>query len=533
MRAKSSKLASMAGIFVNYRRNDAPGVAGRLADRLAQRFARKDIFMDVDTMKPGLDFAKQIDAQVSHCDVLLAVIGPSWLEAVDDKGRRKLEQPGDYVRVELAAALKRDIPIIPVLVHGAVMPSEDELPDDIKLLCRRHAMELRHTRFTADCEALIHALNSIMPRRMTWPKMAAAVFGAAIIVTGLSWVAMQQHVMPRLSETSSGKEKTPKAIPANPVSSDSTAETIQGSSRDARALAAPDVSRPMANPDDGNASSKSPVGAPALGHADQQNLAATATTDEPYAFNKGNPVEPAANAVGSNTRDRLALVIGNAKYPDADRPLAEPVNDARALADQLRLTGFDVELGENLSGDGMRRALSRLYAKTKRGSAALLFFSGYGIQSSRQSYLLPVDAQIWTESDARRDGISLEGVLSGLNDRGAAVKIALIDASRRNPFERRFRSFTAGLAPTIAPAGSIVMYSAALSSVISDSANDHGLFVEKLLQEIKVPGPTAEDALGRVRVAVTRASSSEQVPWLSSSLSDDFFFARPTSANGK
>lgn len=222
--------------------------------------------------------------------------------------------------------------------------------------------------------------------------------------------------------------------------------------------------------------------------------------------------------------DRVALVIGNAKYPDAEKPLKQPVNDARDLADELKRQGFDVDVGENLSGDAMRRAFDKLYTRVKPGSVALVFFSGYGIQSGRQSYMIPVDAQIWTEPDVRRDGVSLETVLGELNSRGATVKIALIDASRRNPFERRFRSFSAGLAPIIAPGNSLVMYSAALSSVVGDNGGDRSLFVTELLKEIRVPGLGAEEALNRTRVGVTRASRSEQVPWISSSLADDFAF---------
>ncbi len=222
--------------------------------------------------------------------------------------------------------------------------------------------------------------------------------------------------------------------------------------------------------------------------------------------------------------DRFALVIGNAKYPDADAPLKEPVNDARSVADELKRDGFTVEVGENLTGDGMRKAFERLYGHIKPGSVALIFFSGYGVQSNRQSFMIPVDAQIWTEADVRRDGISLETVLGEINNRGAGVKIALIDASRRNPYERRFRSFSAGLAPVIAPNGSLVMYSAALSSVISDNGGDHSLFVQELLKEIRVPGLMAEETLNRTRIGVTRASHSEQVPWISSSLAEDFSF---------
>lgn len=223
--------------------------------------------------------------------------------------------------------------------------------------------------------------------------------------------------------------------------------------------------------------------------------------------------------------DRFALVIANAKYPDADAPLKEPINDARDVADELKRDGFAVEIGENLTGDGMRRAFDKLYGKIKPGSVALVFFSGFGIQSARQSYMLPIDAQIWTESDVRRDGFSLETVLGELNTRGAGVKIALIDASRRNPFERRFRSFSAGLTPVIAPNGTLVMYSAALASVVSDAGGDHSLFVQELLKEIRVPDLMAEETLNRTKMGVTRASRGEQVPWISSSLAEDFSFS--------
>src|SRR5215218_8140962 len=246
-------------------------------------------------------------------------------------------------------------------------------------------------------------------------------------------------------------------------------------------------------------------------------------------------VAPVVPSVAAGA-ERFALVIGNAKYPDAEAPLKEPINAARDVADELKRDGFTVDIGENLTGEQMRRAFDRLYGKIKPGSVALIFFSGFGVQSSRQSYLIPVDAQIWTEPDVRRDGVSLETILGEINSRGAGVKIALLDASRRNPFERRFRSFSAGLAPVIAPSGTLVMYSAALSSVVSDSGSDRSLFVKELLKEIRTPDLMAEETLNRTRVGVTRASRQEQVPWISSSLAEDFSFIpsgsgpRPTSS---
>src|SRR5215217_8373497 len=250
-------------------------------------------------------------------------------------------------------------------------------------------------------------------------------------------------------------------------------------------------------------------------------------------FLLATPILPSGAA---DRGERFALVIGNAKYPDADSPLREPINDARQVAEELKRNGFNVEIGENLGGDAMRRGFERLYGRIKPGSVALIFFSGFGVQSGRQSYMIPVDAQIWTEADVRRDGFGLETVLGEINSRGAGVKIALVDASRRNPFERRFRSFSAGLAPVIAPNGTLVMYSAALSSVISDNGSDRSLFVRELLKEIRTPDLMAEETLNRTRVGVTRASRQEQVPWISSSLAEDFSFIpsgsgpRPTSS---
>ena len=230
---------------------------------------------------------------------------------------------------------------------------------------------------------------------------------------------------------------------------------------------------------------------------------------------------------GASAQDsgrRMALVIGNAKYPDADSPLKEPVGDMHAMADELKHSGFDVAQGENLGRDAMQKAIDGFYNRIKPGSVVMLFFSGYGIQSGRQTFLIPVDGQLWTEADVRRDGVSLDGFLNEINSRGASVKIAILDASRRNPFERRFRSYSAGLAPATAPQGSLVMYSAAPSSVVADSTADHSLFVNELLKEIRVPGLTAEEALNRTRKGVSLASQGDQVPWFSSSLAEEFSF---------
>jgi tetratricopeptide (TPR) repeat protein len=231
-----------------------------------------------------------------------------------------------------------------------------------------------------------------------------------------------------------------------------------------------------------------------------------------------------AEAFASDGPNRVALVIGNAKYPDSDVILKEAVNDAQDIAAELKRDKFDVETGVNLTGDAMRQALDRLYAKVGQGSVALIFFDGFGIQSGRQTYMIPIDAQIWAEPDVVRDGFNLETILAEINNRGALVKIALLDASRRNPFERRFRRYSAGLAPAITPSNTLVLYSTALGSVVGDSQNDHSLFATELLRELRAPGASADQSLRNTQAGVMHASKGEQAPWLSSSMATDFSF---------
>src|SRR3954469_17154616 len=122
----------MRAIFISYRRDDTEGYAGRLFRDLRERFGKDAVFMDVAGIEPGRDFRRVIEQQVASCGVLLAMIGKNWLSVVDQDGRRRLDDPYDFVRLETASALKRDIPVVPVLVHDAVMPRAEQLPDDLK-----------------------------------------------------------------------------------------------------------------------------------------------------------------------------------------------------------------------------------------------------------------------------------------------------------------------------------------------------------------------------------------------------------------
>jgi uncharacterized caspase-like protein len=221
---------------------------------------------------------------------------------------------------------------------------------------------------------------------------------------------------------------------------------------------------------------------------------------------------------------KVALVIGNATYPDDAKPLPEPVLDAHYVADELRRYGFDLISDTDLTKDKMRAALAAFKAKIKPGSAALLFFSGHGIQTGKQSYLMPIDSQIWTESEIKRDGISVNSILSEMDAAGARLKLVVIDAARRNPFERRFRGFSAGLAPLNAPAGTLAIYSATPDKVASEGSDRGSVFVAELVKQMKTPQASAEDIFNRTRMDVARATRNEQVPAVFSSLTEKFYF---------
>jgi TIR domain len=149
----------MGSIFLSYRREDSEGQAGRLYDDLVAVFGPDSVFMDVAAIQPGRDFRKSIDQSLNSCGVFLSLIGKSWLTAKDTSGQRRLDDPADFVRIETGAALKRDIPVIPVLVQGASAPKPDQLPDDLKELAFRNAVELTHPRWDSDIQVLIKALR--------------------------------------------------------------------------------------------------------------------------------------------------------------------------------------------------------------------------------------------------------------------------------------------------------------------------------------------------------------------------------------
>jgi uncharacterized caspase-like protein len=218
---------------------------------------------------------------------------------------------------------------------------------------------------------------------------------------------------------------------------------------------------------------------------------------------------------------RIALVIGNGHYPDANAPLTQPINDARALTAALRRDGFDVDVVEDATRDDMSRAVGRLKSRIKPDSVVMLFFGGYGVQVGRESYMIPVDAAIWKEADVRRQGVSIEQVLEVMKEQGARAKLVVVDASRRNPYERRFRAYSHGLAPINTPDNALILSSATPGKVADDSSGQHSVLMSELLGNLKAQAGGIEAVFNKTRVAISRASDGEQVPSVSSSLLED------------
>lgn len=222
---------------------------------------------------------------------------------------------------------------------------------------------------------------------------------------------------------------------------------------------------------------------------------------------------------------RVALVIGNGAYKQG--PLKNPVNDARDMAATLRQLGFEVILRENASLAIMEQAVEEFWAQLRRGGAGLFYFAGHGLQVNGRNYLVPVDAKLSAEQDARYRCMDAGLVLGRMENAGNDLNLVILDACRNNPFSRSWRSGSEGLAKMDAPKGSIIAYATAPDSVAADGDGRNGVYTEKLLKAMRVPGQPVELVFKRVRDEVMRATSDKQVPWESTSLRGDFYFTMP------
>ncbi|HLJ65928.1 MAG TPA: toll/interleukin-1 receptor domain-containing protein [Chloroflexota bacterium] len=216
----------MARVFISYRRDDTGGYAGWLADDLRDRLGETQVFMDVDSLRPGVNWVAQLQNEVTSCDVLVAMIGRHWLTAEDDQGNRRLTDPHDYVRLEIEAALERDILVVPALVHGATLPRAEDLPESLRPLLHHQAIELTDSRFRADVQELIDTIEGRLdqsppppvqpgPTRAWWqaplllyvalPALVLAVVLVAIVTWSSSGPSSRVVFFDRLTDPATGQ----------------------------------------------------------------------------------------------------------------------------------------------------------------------------------------------------------------------------------------------------------------------------------------------------------------------------------------
>ena len=223
---------------------------------------------------------------------------------------------------------------------------------------------------------------------------------------------------------------------------------------------------------------------------------------------------------------RYALVIGNGSYANA--PLANPANDARAIASELKAAGFEVSIQLDTSRDGMLKAIDAFSGMlAARNAVGLFYFAGHGTQLAWRNYLLPVDAEIRVLDDIPARGIDLNTLLKGLTRAKNPMNVIILDACRDNPFGKALLPEQKGLSQFDAPPGSLLAYATSPGNTASDGVGANGLYTENLLRELKAPDARIEDVFKRVRLGVRRSSAGQQVPWESTSLEEDFYFRPP------
>lgn len=224
----------------------------------------------------------------------------------------------------------------------------------------------------------------------------------------------------------------------------------------------------------------------------------------------------------TSSEQRVALLIGNSNYKTS--PLANPVNDVRAMARGLSATGFRVITVENAGKHEMQTALRDFGDTIRNGGVGLFYYAGHGMQIKGRNFLIPVDAAIDREDEAAYSSIDANQVLDKMEAAKNRLNIVILDACRNNPFVRGSRSAENGLAQMDAPVGTLIAFSTAPGSVASDGIGKNGMYTQHLLESIKVPGSKIEDVFKQVRGKVRKDSGGKQIPWESTSLEGDFIF---------
>jgi TIR domain len=252
-RTTSPSATASRRIFMSYRRQETAYATGWLFDRLAERYGRTQIFKDVDSLQPGDDFVAVIEAAVGSCSVLLALIGDEWLTVADETGRRRIDDPNDFVRIEIEAALARGVTVIPILVDGARMPQPTEVPESLGPLVRRQALELSPARFDFDFSQLLAVLDRFLnaaaapstPTRPSPEEQPAARSGGAGrtavvalavgLVVAVAAVVVALAMRPNAATSSSSRSEPPATTSSTtPATTPATTSSTTAARQDTR-----------------------------------------------------------------------------------------------------------------------------------------------------------------------------------------------------------------------------------------------------------------------------------------------------------
>ena len=231
-------------------------------------------------------------------------------------------------------------------------------------------------------------------------------------------------------------------------------------------------------------------------------------------------------AAGEETEKRIALLIGNAAYESA--PLRNPVNDVRTMSTTLKSLGFEVTALENASQTAMKQAIDEFGESLQnagKNTVGLFYYSGHGMQVRGRNFIIPVGAKIKNERQVEYESVDVSRALAAMEEAGNSLNIVILDACRDNPFSRSMRTGATGLALMDAASGTLIGYATAPGRTADDGARSNGLYTEQLVRHMKTPGLKVEEVFKRVRNDVEALSNRTQVPWESSSLKGDFYFA--------
>lgn len=243
-------------------------------------------------------------------------------------------------------------------------------------------------------------------------------------------------------------------------------------------------------------------------------------------------IQPEDTPSRQDAQGRVALVIGNGNYRNAS-PLPNPPNDARDMAATLHSLGFEVLEGVDQTAEEMVKLIRRFGERLKqKGGVGLFYYAGHGVQVGGKNYLIPVEVNSLREQTIEDEAVDVGRVLREMDAAGNDLNIVVLDACRSNPFARGWRGSENGLAEVRAPAGTLIAYATSPDTVADDGAGRNGVYTAELLKQLIVPGQTVEAMFKAVRTLVAASTKKRQIPWESTSLFRDFYFAGRTGNNG-